>query len=65
MFEDGLLVWKFKGGSKDALRAIYEKYAEEIREILARRRTIAGAFRLRIDGSGSSLRVASLPPPYA
>ena len=30
MLEDGLLVWKFKGGSKDALRAIYEKYADDL-----------------------------------
>ena len=30
MLEDGLLLWKFKGGSKDALRAIYEKYADDM-----------------------------------
>ncbi len=30
MLEDGLLVWKLKGGSKDALRAIYEKYADDL-----------------------------------
>jgi len=28
MVEDRLLVWKFKCGSKDALRAIYQKYAD-------------------------------------
>ena len=27
MMEDRLLIWKFKCGSKDALRRIYEKYA--------------------------------------
>ena len=27
MIEDRLLIWKFKCGSKDALRRIYEKYA--------------------------------------
>ncbi len=26
MVEDKLLIWKFKHGSKDALRLIYEKY---------------------------------------
>ena len=30
MFEDRLLVWKFKAGSNDALRAIYEKYADNL-----------------------------------
>jgi len=30
MVEDRLLVWKFKRGSKDALRAIYQKYADEL-----------------------------------
>lgn len=30
MVEDRLLVWRFKRGSKDALRAIYQKYAEEL-----------------------------------
>jgi len=30
MIEDRLLVWKFKGGSRDALRAIYEKYADDL-----------------------------------
>ena len=30
MVEDGYLVWKFKCGSKDALRAIYQKYADEL-----------------------------------
>ena len=28
MLEDRLLVWNFKGGNRDALRAIYEKYAD-------------------------------------
>ncbi len=27
MIEDRLLIWKFKHGSKDALRRIYEKYS--------------------------------------
>ena len=35
MFEDRLLVWKFKGGSKDALRAIYEKYADDLMSLAA------------------------------
>ena len=35
MFEDGLLVWRFKGGSKDALRAIYEKYADDLLSLAA------------------------------
>lgn len=35
MFEDRLLVWKFKGGSKDALRAIYEKYADDLLSLAA------------------------------
>jgi len=30
MIEDRLLVWKFKAGSRDALRAIYEKYADDL-----------------------------------
>ncbi len=30
MVEDRLLVWKFKHGSKDALRAIYQKYADDL-----------------------------------
>jgi len=30
MVEDRLLVWKFKRGSRDALRAIYRKYADEL-----------------------------------
>ena len=30
MVEDRLLVWKFKCGSKDALRAIYQKYADDL-----------------------------------
>ena len=30
MVEDKLLVWKFKRGSRDALRAIYQKYADEL-----------------------------------
>jgi RNA polymerase sigma factor (sigma-70 family) len=30
MVEDRILVWKFKCGSKDALRAIYQKYADEL-----------------------------------
>jgi RNA polymerase sigma-70 factor (ECF subfamily) len=30
MVEDRLLVWQFKRGSRDALRAIYQKYADEL-----------------------------------
>ncbi len=30
MVEDRILVWKFKCGSKGALRAIYQKYADEL-----------------------------------
>ena len=30
MLEDRLLLWKFKHGSRDAFRAIYEKYAGEM-----------------------------------
>ena len=30
MFEDRLLLWKFKHGSRDAFRAIYEKYAGDM-----------------------------------
>jgi RNA polymerase sigma factor (sigma-70 family) len=30
MVEDRYLVWRFKRGSKDALRAIYQKYADEL-----------------------------------
>jgi RNA polymerase sigma-70 factor (ECF subfamily) len=30
MVEDRYLVWRFKSGSKDALRAIYEKYADDL-----------------------------------
>ena len=35
MLEDELLVWKFRGGSKDAFRAIYEKYAENLLTVAA------------------------------
>ena len=35
MLEDRLLLWKFKGGSKDALRVIYEKYAEDLLTLAA------------------------------
>jgi RNA polymerase sigma-70 factor (ECF subfamily) len=35
MLEDRLLVWKFKGGNKDALRAIYEKYADDMLSLAA------------------------------
>ena len=30
MLEDRLLIWKFKHGGKDAFRAIYDKYAEDL-----------------------------------
>jgi RNA polymerase sigma-70 factor (ECF subfamily) len=35
MLEDRLLVWKFKAGSRDALRAIYEKYADDLLNLAA------------------------------
>jgi len=35
MLEDRLLVWKFKAGSRDALRAIYEKYADDLLTLAA------------------------------
>jgi RNA polymerase sigma-70 factor (ECF subfamily) len=35
MLEDRLLLWKFKGGNKDAFRAIYEKYAENLLTVAA------------------------------
>jgi len=35
MLEDRLLVWKFKAGSRDALRAIYEKYADDLLSLAA------------------------------
>jgi hypothetical protein len=30
MMEDRILLWKFKGGSQDALRRIYEKYRTDL-----------------------------------
>ena len=30
MLEDKLLIWKFKHGSDDALRRIYEKYKDDL-----------------------------------
>jgi RNA polymerase sigma-70 factor (ECF subfamily) len=35
MLEDKLLVWKLKHGSKDALRHIYEKYKDDLDDLLA------------------------------
>jgi len=35
MLEDRLLVWRFKRGSRDALRAIYEKYADDLLTLAA------------------------------
>jgi len=35
VLEDKLLVWKFKHGSKDALRHIYEKYRDDLLRIAA------------------------------
>ncbi len=29
-FEDKVLIWRFKCGSKDALRLIYEKYEDHL-----------------------------------
>jgi RNA polymerase sigma-70 factor (ECF subfamily) len=44
MLEDKLLVWKFKRGSADALRRVYEKYKNDLLALaiaLSRDRTIA------------------------
>ena len=30
MLEDRLLIWRFRRGSSDALRRIYEKYADQL-----------------------------------
>ena len=35
MLEDKLLIWKFKNGSKDALRRIYEKYINDLLRLAA------------------------------
>ncbi len=35
MLENRLLIWKFKAGSNDALRAIYEKYADDLLTLAA------------------------------
>lgn len=35
MLEDKLLVWKFKRGSRDALRRIYEKYRDDLLRLAA------------------------------
>ena len=35
MLEDKLLVWKLKRGNRDALRAIYEKYRDDLLRIAA------------------------------
>ena len=35
MLEDRLLVWKFKRGSRDAFRLIYEKYADDLLSLAA------------------------------
>jgi len=35
MLEDRLLLWKFKCGSRDAFRAIYEKYAADLLTLAA------------------------------
>ena len=35
MLEDRLLVWKFKAGNNDALRAIYKKYADDLLSLAA------------------------------
>ncbi|MHC4292138.1 MAG: RNA polymerase sigma factor [Planctomycetota bacterium] len=35
MLEDKLLVWKLRRGSRDALRAIYEKYRDDLLRIAA------------------------------
>lgn len=35
MLEDKLLIWRFKRGSKDAFRAIYDKYADDLLTLAA------------------------------
>ena len=35
MLEDRLLIWRFRRGSSDALRRIYEKYADPLRALAA------------------------------
>lgn len=35
MFEDKLLVWRFKRGNRDAFRLIYEKYADDLLSLAA------------------------------
>lgn len=35
MFEDKLLLWRFKSGDRDALRRIYEKYYDDLLTIAA------------------------------
>jgi RNA polymerase sigma factor (sigma-70 family) len=35
MLEDKILLWKFKTGGKDALRAIYDKYADDLLNLAA------------------------------
>ena len=35
MLEDKLLVWRFKRGSRDAFRLIYEKYADDLLSLAA------------------------------
>ncbi|MBN2590183.1 MAG: sigma-70 family RNA polymerase sigma factor [Sedimentisphaerales bacterium] len=35
MFEDKILLWKFKSRGKDALRAIYDKYADDLLNLAA------------------------------
>ena len=35
MLEDKILLWKFKTGDKDALRAIYDRYADDLLNLAA------------------------------
>jgi RNA polymerase sigma factor (sigma-70 family) len=35
MFEDKILLWKFKCGSRDAFRLIYDKYADDLLNLAA------------------------------
>ncbi len=35
MFEDKIILWKFKTGDKNALRAIYDKYADDLLNLAA------------------------------
>ena len=43
MLEDGLLIWRIKGGSREALRRVYEKYRTDLLRLAAMLLHDAGA----------------------